>query len=120
VLVTASALDRMRAGSAVVDLAASDLGGNVAGSVPDRSVVLGNGVVVIGAGNLPSAMATAASTAYARNITALLAELVVDGHLAVDPADEIQAAVLVTHAGSIVNPDVAAAAGDAAFAGGTR
>ena len=120
VLVTAQALDGMRAGSVVVDLAASDLGGNVEGSVPDRSVVLGNGVTVIGAGNLPSAMATAASNAYARNITALVTELVRDGVLVIDLTDEIQAAVVVTHAGSIVNPTVVATVGDSALAGGVR
>ena len=66
----------MRAGSVVVDLAAGPLGGNVEGSVPDETVVTGNGVTVIGAGNLASETAPAASTAYARNIAALLAHLI--------------------------------------------
>ncbi len=118
VLVTADALDGLRAGSVVVDLAASELGGNVAGSVPDQTVVLGNGVTVIGAGNLPSNMATAASNAYSRNVTAMVTAMLRDGSLVVDPADEIQAAVLVTHAGSIVNPTVAATTGDTTVAGG--
>ncbi len=117
VLVTAQALDGMRAGSVVVDLAASDLGGNVEGSLPDRTVVR-NGVTVIGAGNLPSSMAVGASTAYARNIAALVTELVREGVPTIDPADDIQAAVLVTHAGSVVNPTVAATIGDATIAGG--
>ena len=60
----------------VVDLAASDLGGNVDGSVPDATVVTDDGVTVVGAGNLPSAVPAAASTAYARNVVALLAHLV--------------------------------------------
>jgi NAD(P) transhydrogenase subunit alpha len=103
----------MRPGSVVVDLAASPLGGNVALSEPDRTVVLEGGVTVIGAGNLPSAMATAASTAYARNVGALLAHLVRDGELAIDPADEIQAGVVVTHGGRVVNRAVAELLGGA-------
>ncbi|MHC3472692.1 NAD(P) transhydrogenase subunit alpha [Streptomyces sp. 7R007] len=88
-LVSAAAVESMKPGSVVVDLAASDLGGNVEGSEPDKTVVLDNGVTVIGAGRLPSAMATAASTAYARNLVALLRHLVRDGELVLDPADEI-------------------------------
>ncbi|MFI6937374.1 NAD(P) transhydrogenase subunit alpha [Streptomyces sp. NPDC050287] len=103
-LVTAQALERMRPGSVVVDMAASELGGNVELSKPDKTAVLYSGVTVIGAGNLPSAMATAASTAYARNIGALLTHLVRDGALTIDLADEIQAGVVITHNGQIVNP----------------
>lgn len=119
-LVTATALAGLRPGSVVVDLAASDLGGNVAGSLPGETVVLGNGVTVIGAGDLPNSMAPAASNAYARNIASLVTALLHDGSPLIDPADEIQAAVLVTHAGSIVNPTVAALTGDTAVAGGVR
>src|SRR6185369_670346 len=75
-LVTDEAVKEMRPGSVVVDLAASALGGNVECSVPEATVVTDNGVTVIGAGNLPAAMPAAASTAYARNITALLAHLI--------------------------------------------
>ncbi|MFI1566502.1 NAD(P) transhydrogenase subunit alpha [Streptomyces sp. NPDC020490] len=92
-LVTAAAVRAMRSGSVVVDLAASEFGGNVELSEPDRTTVLDNGVTVIGAGRLPSAMATAASTAYARNLVALLRHLVRDGELVLDPADEITAAL---------------------------
>jgi NAD(P) transhydrogenase subunit alpha len=91
----------------VVDLAASDRGGNVELSVPDQTVVLENGVTVIGAENLPSSMAPAASTAYARNISALLGHLVHDGELDIDPSDEIQAGVVITHNGTVVNSAVA-------------
>jgi NAD(P) transhydrogenase subunit alpha len=93
-LVTEAALRRMRPGSVVVDLAASEFGGNVEGSEPEKTAVLDGGVTLIGAGQLPSAMATAASTAYARNLVALLRHLVRDGELVLDPADEITAALL--------------------------
>jgi NAD(P) transhydrogenase subunit alpha len=107
VLVTAEALAGMRPGSVVVDLAAGPLGGNVAGSEPDRTVRLAAGVTVIGAGNLPAEMPAAASTGYARNLTALLGLLVHDGTLQLDLAEEIQAAVVVTHGGQVVNPAIA-------------
>ncbi len=104
VLVSAAALAALHPGAVVVDLAAGELGGNVEGSDPQRTVVAGNGVTVIGAGNLPATMPQAASTAYSRNIAALLAHLVHDGELVVDPDDEIQAGVLVTHDGHVVPP----------------
>lgn len=108
-LVTATALDRMRPGSVVVDLAAGPLGGNV--EAPDGTTVLDNGVTVIGAGDLPSRMAPAASTAYARNVVALLTLFVHDGGFVIDPGDEIQSAVVITHEGAVVNPAVAAVVG---------
>jgi NAD(P) transhydrogenase subunit alpha len=101
-LVTAEAVKGMRPGSVVVDLAAGPLGGNVEGSEPDRDVLLADGVRVIGAGNLPAAMAPGASAAYARNITALVTHLLRDGEPVIDPDDEILAAMLLTHAGSVV------------------
>ncbi|MGP3967428.1 NAD(P) transhydrogenase subunit alpha [Streptomyces sp. 6N223] len=100
-LVTRAALEGMRPGSVVVDAAAGPLGGNVEDSLPDHTEVTDGGVTVIGAGNLPSAMATAASTAYARNVTAALTHLLREGALHIDLDDEIQAAIVVTHAGSV-------------------
>jgi len=107
-LVTEEAVKGMRAGSVVVDLAASALGGNVAGSLPGRTVVTDGGVTVVGADNLPATMPGAASTAYARNVTALLLHMVADGALVVDLSEEIQAGVVVTHGGAVVHPGTAA------------
>jgi NAD(P) transhydrogenase subunit alpha len=92
----------------VVDLASSELGGNVAGAKPETTTITDNGVTVIGANNLPSGVPKAASTAYARNIVALLAHLVRDGTLVLDPDDTITAGVLITHDGDIVHPAVRA------------
>jgi NAD(P) transhydrogenase subunit alpha len=105
VLVTETGLAAMRPGSVIVDLA----DGNVEGATPD--------VTVIRAPNLPAGMPSAASTAYARNLAALLAYLVRDGELRIDLTDEIQAGVVVTHDGKVVNPAVACLL-DAAVAGG--
>jgi len=118
-LVTAEAVKGMQPGSVLVDLAASGLGGNVEGSVADQAVLTGDGVLIIGAGNLPAQMPAAASAAYSHNIAALLAELVRDGALTIDLADEIQAGVVITHQGTVVNPAVAALLGSPAE-GGSR
>lgn len=107
-LVSASGLAAMQPGSVVIDLGASELGGNVEGSVPETTTVTDNGVTVIGAGNLPSGVPKAASTAYARNIVALLAHLVRDGSVVLDADDNITAGVLITHDGDIVRPAVRA------------
>jgi NAD(P) transhydrogenase subunit alpha len=112
-LVTEKTIKGMRPGSVVVDVAASPLGGNVEISVPGETVVAGNGVTVIGADNLPASMPSAASAAYARNVAALLDHLTAGagaGGLAVDVTDEIQAGVVVAHAGELVHPATAAAA----------
>ncbi|MGA3151275.1 MAG: Re/Si-specific NAD(P)(+) transhydrogenase subunit alpha [Streptosporangiaceae bacterium] len=105
-LVTADALKAMAAGSVVVDMGASDLGGNVAGSLPGETIVEG-GVTIIGPANLPSTMPSAASAMYARNISALLLNMIKDGALAIDRSDELHAGVLITHEGQVVHPALA-------------
>jgi len=106
-LVTADAVAAMAPGSVIVDMGASPLGGNVAGSVPGDTVVTPNGVTIIGAQNLAASVPTAASNAYSRNISALLLQLVSDGALKIDTTDEIQAGVVVAHGGEVVHPAVA-------------
>jgi len=107
-LVTEEALAKMAPGSVVVDIAASELGGNVAGSVPDATTVTDNGVTIIGAPNLPSEAASAASDAASRNICAVLAHLITDGVVGIDPSDEIQAGIVIAHDGAVVHPATAA------------
>jgi NAD(P) transhydrogenase subunit alpha len=88
----------------LVDIGASELGGNVAGSVPGKTIVTENGVTIVGAAGLPSSMPTAASAMYARNVSSLLLYLIKDGALALDRDDELQAGVIVTSDGKIVHP----------------
>jgi H+-translocating NAD(P) transhydrogenase subunit alpha len=107
-LVTEDTVKAMAAGSVIVDMAASALGGNVAGSVPGEQIVTENGITVIGAPNLPATVPTAASAAYSRNMTALLLLMTSDGSLVIDPGDEIQAGVVITHDGRVVHPATAA------------
>jgi NAD(P) transhydrogenase subunit alpha len=111
-LVTEDTVKAMAAGSVIVDMAASALGGNVAGSVPGEEIVTGNGVTLIGAPNLPATVPAAASAAFSRNMTALLLHLTSEGALAIDPADEIQAGVVITHGGRVIHPGTAALTGD--------
>jgi len=106
-LVTEDAVKAMAPGSVIVDMGASALGGNVSGSRPSETVVTGNGVTIVGADNLPATVPTAASNAYSRNISALLEYLTADGALAIDTSDEVQAGVVITHDGRVVNQDVA-------------
>jgi len=106
-LVTDDALEKMSPGSVIVDMGASALGGNVTGSRPGETVVTGNGIRIIGADNLPATVPTASSNAYSRNISALLLHMISDGALAIDTTDEIQAGVVITHGGKVVNEAVA-------------
>jgi NAD(P) transhydrogenase subunit alpha len=107
-LVTEDALKAMTAGAVVVDMGSGPLGGNVAGSVPGETIVTGNGVTVIGAGNLAASVPAASSAFLARNIATLLLYMVKDGALAIDPGDEIQAGVVITHEGAVIHPATAA------------
>ncbi|MEP6597851.1 MAG: Re/Si-specific NAD(P)(+) transhydrogenase subunit alpha [Actinomycetota bacterium] len=104
-MVTADAVKNMRAGSVIVDMGSSALGGNVESSQPGETIVTANGVTIVGAGNLASAMATSASAAYARNVTALLMHVAPDGTLTIDLDDEIQRGVVITHDGRVVHPE---------------
>ena len=111
-LVTDEAIKAMAAGSVAVDMGAGPLGGNVAGSVPGETIVTENGVTVIGADNLAATVPTAASAAFARNVSSLLLHMVADGELAIDVSDEIQAGVVIAYGGTVVHPATAALLAD--------
>jgi NAD(P) transhydrogenase subunit alpha len=120
-LITDSTIKAMTAGSVVVDMAAGPLGGNAAGSVDGQTVVTENGVTLVGAGNLAATVPGAASAAFARNVSSLLLHMVADGTLTIDPSDDIQAGVVITHGGEVIHPATAAllSDGQAHAAGGT-
>lgn len=106
-LITGHALKAMAPGSVIVDMGASALGGNAAGSQAGETVVTENGVTIVGAANLASTMPAAASAMYARNMSSLLLYLVKDGALAVDLSDDLQRGVVITHEGRVVHPALA-------------
>jgi proton-translocating NAD(P)+ transhydrogenase subunit alpha len=93
-LIPTSAVERMRRGSVIVDLAA-ETGGNCEATVAGE-VVEHNGVTVIGTLNLPSTMAYHASQLYSRNVSALLLHLAPEGELVLDWNDEITSGACVT------------------------
>jgi NAD(P) transhydrogenase subunit alpha len=96
-LVTRDMLRTMRPGSVIVDLAA-EAGGNCEATRPQEAVDA-DGVLVLGPVNLPATVPFHASQMYARNLQAFLGHAAKDGALKVDLADEIQGAMIVTHAG---------------------
>jgi H+-translocating NAD(P) transhydrogenase subunit alpha len=102
ILVTTDAVNGMKPGSVVIDLA-GESGGNCEVSSPGERVVHDN-VTVYAPLNLPSTMAEHASQLYARNVMALL-ELFLgeDGGVSLDFEDEIIAGACVTRNGEIVH-----------------
>jgi NAD(P) transhydrogenase subunit alpha len=93
-LVTAAAVEGMKAGSVVVDLA-GETGGNCELTEPGQTVVR-HGVTIASPLNLPATMPEHASELYAKNVTALLELLITDGALAPDFDDEVISASCVT------------------------
>jgi NAD(P) transhydrogenase subunit alpha len=98
-LVTAAMVRTMRPGSVIVDLAA-EAGGNCELTRAGETVVE-QGVRVLGAVDLPSAVPLHASQLYGRNVQTLLQHLARDGRLALDPQDEIAGPMLVVHQGKV-------------------
>ena len=99
VLITQQMVEAMRRGSVIVDLAA-ERGGNCELTRAGESVQH-NGVTIVGPLNLASTLARDASQLYSKNITTFSQVLLKDGELAIDLQDEIIAATVVTHAGSV-------------------
>ena len=107
VLVTAAAVEKMKPGSVIVDMAATALGGNCELSVAGQNVETPNGVTIIAPDNLPASMPAGASAFYARNISALLLGMVKDGTLNLDFEDEVTKATVITRDGQVVSEPVA-------------
>jgi NAD(P) transhydrogenase subunit alpha len=87
-------------------MAASALGGNCELSRAGETVTTPNGVTIIAPDNLPASMPAGASQFYARNISALLLEMIKDGALHLDFENEVTAATVITHGGGVVSDAV--------------
>jgi NAD(P) transhydrogenase subunit alpha len=98
-IIPRAAVERMRPGSVVVDIAAEQ-GGNCeltrAGEVVEH-----NGVSVVGPVNLPASLAYNASEMYARNLYNFLKPALAKGELAIDWNDEVFAQSCLTADGAI-------------------
>ena len=86
-IIPATAVQTLRPGSVIVDLAA-ETGGNCELTEPGE-IVERNGVTLVGLKDIPSTMPYHASTLYSRNVQALLLHLAPEGELALDWSDEI-------------------------------
>jgi H+-translocating NAD(P) transhydrogenase subunit alpha len=98
-IIPAAAVARMRPGSVVVDIAAEQ-GGNCELTRPGE-VIEHQGVRVVGAVNLPAALAYNASEMYARNLYNFLKPALDKGELAIDWNDEVFAQSCLTRGGQI-------------------
>ena len=98
-IISRAAVERMRPGAVVVDVAAEQ-GGNCeltrAGEIVEHQ-----GVRIIGAVNLPASLGYNASEMYARNLFNFLKPALAQGELAIDWSDEVFVQSCVTSGGQI-------------------
>jgi NAD(P) transhydrogenase subunit alpha len=99
-IISRAAVERMKAGAVIVDMAAES-GGNCELTQAGHTVVH-QGVKIVGPVNLPAQLAFHASEMYARNLYNFLKPaLGKDAALAIDWQDEVFAQSCLTHAGAI-------------------
>ena len=98
-IISRAAVERMRPGSVVVDIAAEQ-GGNCE-LTRTGEIVEHQGVKVIGPVNLPGDLAYNASEMYARNLLNFLKPALDKGELKIDWNDEVFAQSCLTHEGQI-------------------
>jgi NAD(P) transhydrogenase subunit alpha len=106
-MIPAAAVDAMRPGSIIMDLAAP-AGGNCELTQPGQTIVH-RGVTIFGPLNIVAEMPVHASMLYSRNLSNFLQLILKNGELKIDRADEIIAGSCVAFGGEIVNERVAAA-----------
>ena len=104
-LIRRAAVEAMRPGSVLVDLAAP-AGGNCELTKPGVTQQI-NGVTLLAPLNLPAEVPVDASHLYALNILNFIGLIVKKGVLSVDLGDEVLAGACVAHEGKPVNPRVA-------------
>ena len=104
-LIRRAAVEAMRPGSVLVDLAAP-AGGNCELTTPGETQQI-NGVTLLAPLNLPAEAPVDASNLYSRNILNFLGLIVKKGELTVDLSDEVLAGACVALQGKAVNARVA-------------
>ncbi len=102
-LISDAQIATMRPGSVIIDMAA-DAGGNVEGTIADKSVMK-HGVTIIGASNLARSLAADSSALFARNLYNFLSAFwdKDQGRPIFPDDDEIIRAIRLTQNGKIVN-----------------
>jgi H+-translocating NAD(P) transhydrogenase len=102
-LILKEALDVMKPGSVVVDLAA-EAGGNCEATVKGK-LAMYKDVKVIGYTDLPSRLPTQSSTLYSNNITKFLLSMTPkDKAFGIDLSDEVVRGAIVTQDGQVIPP----------------
>lgn len=101
-LITKEAVEGMRPGSVIVDLAA-ERGGNCELSQADQRVEH-QGVVILGPTNLPSEIPYPASLMFSNNVTKFLQNLIKGGQVNLNLQDEIIRETLTARDGDVVHP----------------
>ena len=109
-LISAEMLAGMRAGSVVLDMAASNKGGNCASSVANEIITTSGGVKIIGHTNLPSLLPTTSSNLYAQNVAKFILStgpttLKNGPHYSIDYADPVVRGMLVVDKGELTWPN---------------
>ncbi|KAF4120626.1 H+-translocating NAD(P) transhydrogenase [Geosmithia morbida] len=100
-LIKKEALDVMKPGSVVVDLAA-EAGGNCEATVKDELITY-NDVKIIGYTDYPSRLPTQSSTLYSNNITKFLLSMAPkENEFGIDLSDEVVRGAIVTQDGNIL------------------
>lgn len=108
-LVHQTTINKMKAGSVLVDMAASS-GGNVEGCISGKTITTDNGVRIIGAANIPATLAAQCSDLYANNLVNFIKTLINTDEqtsdtnaltLTINMEDEIQGALAMTHQGQV-------------------
>jgi NAD(P) transhydrogenase subunit alpha len=98
-IVSRSAVERMKPGSVIVDIAAEQ-GGNCE-LTKAGEVVIHGGVKILGPLNIPASLPYHASEMYSRNLFNLMKPALPKGELAIDWNDEVFAGAVLTHDGQI-------------------
>jgi NAD(P) transhydrogenase subunit alpha len=101
ILINEEAVNAMRPGSIVVDIAA-ERGGNCALTRVDE-LVKHQGVLILGPSNIPSSIPYHASQMYSKNISTFVLHMIKEGKFTLDLEDEIVKGTLVTNEGAIVH-----------------
>lgn len=107
ILITDEMLAVMKPGSVIVDLAV-EAGGNVTQSKPGEVVTTDNGVKIVGHLNVPSRLASDASSLFAKNLFNFLNPMIdkETGNLNLNWEDELVLGTALTRDGKIIHPQL--------------
>lgn len=107
ILITDEMLAVMKPGSVIVDLAV-EAGGNVAQAKLGEVVTTANGVKIVGHHNVPSRLASDASSLFAKNLFNFLNPMIdkETGNLNLNWEDELVTGTALTRDGNIIHPQL--------------